>query len=291
MNIIGLGSAGCGIAEAFSQYPQYKIFKIDVDISGDRCYNVPKFKQAEEYEQYKFPKLKSFFKGISGETLFIIGGGGKISCASLRILETIKKLPISILYIKPEEGLLNPSQCLQNRAVFGVMQEYSRSAVFEKMYIVSNDSLDSIADGAPVIGYYDKLNEILVSALHMINVFYNTEPVFGKISKLKDTHRLITIGMFDIEKNKEKMFFSLDRPRHKCYIYSINENKLRSDNKLFKKIKNLVKSKTQENLNIEYVIYSNDWDYDMGYVVEASPYIQLEELNKPSGTKDLSSRL
>lgn len=289
MNIIGLGNAGCKIADVFSQHPQYKIFKIDVDISGDRCYNIPKFEQAEEYEQYRFPKLKSFFKGASGKTLFIVGGGGKISCASLRILESIKKLPISILYIKPEEELLNPTQSLQDRAVFGVMQEYSRSAVFEKMYIVSNESLDSIADGAPVIGYYDKLNEILVSALHMINVFHNTDPAFGKISKLKDTHRLVTIGMFDIEKNKEKMFFSLDNPRHKCYIYSINENKLRSDNKLFQKIKNSIKLKTQEGLNVEYVIYSNDWDYDMGYVIEASPHIQTKEQNKTSGTKNSSS--
>ena len=69
MNIIGLGNAGCKIADVFSQHPQYKIFKIDVDISGDRCYNIPKFEQAEEYEQYRFPKLKSFFKGTSGKTV------------------------------------------------------------------------------------------------------------------------------------------------------------------------------------------------------------------------------
>jgi hypothetical protein len=64
MNIVGLGGAGCNIADAFSQYPQYNIFKIDVDISGDRCYSVPKLSGAEEYEKHSFPKLDSFFGDI-----------------------------------------------------------------------------------------------------------------------------------------------------------------------------------------------------------------------------------
>ena len=28
--VIGLGKAGCAIADKFSQYPQYRIFKIDI---------------------------------------------------------------------------------------------------------------------------------------------------------------------------------------------------------------------------------------------------------------------
>ena len=31
MNIIGLGKAGCKIAELFKEYPQYTVFKIDSD--------------------------------------------------------------------------------------------------------------------------------------------------------------------------------------------------------------------------------------------------------------------
>ena len=29
MNIIGIGKAGCGVAEQFLQFPQYKIFFLD----------------------------------------------------------------------------------------------------------------------------------------------------------------------------------------------------------------------------------------------------------------------
>ena len=64
MNIIGLGQAGCKIADCFEKYPQYKIYKIDVEISGNRCYTVPVLESAEEYESFDYPKIRSFLKGL-----------------------------------------------------------------------------------------------------------------------------------------------------------------------------------------------------------------------------------
>jgi len=278
LNIIGLGAAGCGIADALSQYPQYKIFKIDVDIDGPRCYNIPTFDTAEEYENYNFPKLKAFFKGIGGKTFFIVGGSGKVSCTSLRILEKIKNLPISIVYIKPDYELLSKVQKMQDRVVFGVLQEYARSGVFDEICLVSNSSLDSVLGGAPIIGYYDKLNEVFASTFHMVNVFNNTKPVIGKIQKPKETHRITTIGIFDAKKNKEKMFFTLDNPRDKCYIYGVREEKLKTDINLFKKLKEQVKSKAEEDLNVTYAVFSTDYEYDVGYVIERTPNIQTQEI-------------
>jgi hypothetical protein len=278
LNVIGLGSAGCGIADALSKYSQYKIFKIDVDISGKGCYNVIKLETAEEYENHDFPNLDKFLKNLKGKTFFIVGGSGKISCASLRVLESIKHLPVSIIYIKPDYELLNKVQKMQDRVVFGVLQEYARSAVFDDIYLVSNQALDSILGGAPIIGYHERLNEIFASTFHMINVFQNTKPVIGRIEKPKETHRILTIGLFDAEKNEEKMFFSLDNSRERCYIYSINEDKLKTDNDLFNTLKNQVKSKTTEDLSITYVVYSTNYDYDLGYVIERTPHIQEQEL-------------
>ena len=123
MNVIGLGDAGCNIADCFLQYPQYKIFKINVDIEGKGCYNVPILETAEEYESHDYPKIKSFLKGLKGDTLFIIGGSGKISCGSLRILANIKRLPVSILYIQPDIQLLDDMQKMQEKLVRNVIQE------------------------------------------------------------------------------------------------------------------------------------------------------------------------
>ncbi|HAW81076.1 MAG TPA: hypothetical protein DCX27_16005, partial [Balneola sp.] len=248
MNIIGLGDAGCNIADSFAQYPQYKIFKINVDTEGEGCYNIPILETAEEYESYDYPKIRSFFKGVKGETLFIIGGSGKISCGSLRILESIKRLPVSILYIQPDLNMLDDTQKKQEKLVRNVIQEYTRSGIFEKVCLVSNDSLDGIIGGAPIIGYFDALNDLLVPTLHMVNFFSNTKAVSGGIPKAKNTHRIYTVGIFDTQKNEEKMFFSLDNSRNKCYIYGVSEDKLKTDKKLMNKIKKQIESKKEENL-------------------------------------------
>ena len=144
------------------------------------------------------------------------------------------------------------------------------------MIIVSNPLVESVIGGAPIIGYYDKLNETIVSTIHMINVCENTKPVMGKIPDPKITHRIVSLGMLDVEQGEEKMFFSLDSPRERCYIYNINEERLRTDEGLFKRLKNQIKSKSQENLNISFAVYANDFGYDLGYVLERTPHIQLE---------------
>ena len=75
MNIIGLGKAGCAIADRFSEYSQYNIFKIDVDITGDSCYSLKRQQGPEEYEQ-NAPNFKDFFGKIEGKTVFVMGGSG-----------------------------------------------------------------------------------------------------------------------------------------------------------------------------------------------------------------------
>jgi hypothetical protein len=276
LNIVGLGQAGCRIAEAFGDYPQYNVFKIDNDIEGKNCYKIPKCETAEEYDQVKLPGASKFLKKIKGDTLFVIGGSGAISCASLKILHYMKQNTIKIFYIKPDVEMLGETQALQERVVRGVLQEYTRSGVFEEMYIISNKNLNDIVGGAPIIGYYEKLNELLVPTMHMINVFNNVEPVFGKQDKPKETHRILTIGLYDIERDEEKMFFQLDNVRHRCYIYGINEDKLRNDGKLLNKITKQMKSKPSENLKINYIVHSTDYEYDIGYVIERTPHIQIE---------------
>lgn len=276
MNIIGLGNAGCAIAAEFGQYPQYEIYKIDVDLQGTRCYSIPECETAEEYESIDLLSLGKFFQDLSGPTTFIVSGSGKISCASLRILEVIKDRPLSVLYVKPDTSLMGERQLLRERVVFGVLQEYARSGVFEDIRIVSNDSLDDVIGGAPILGYYEELNKSLVGTLHMLNIFDNTDPIVGSREKPYLTHRISTVGICDPYTMQEKMLFSLDNPREKCYIYGVSEEKLRSDKTLLKKITKQVKSKMEENLKVMYAIYSIPYDKDIVYVIERTPHIQLQ---------------
>ena len=87
--IVGLGKAGCAIADRFSKYPQYKIFKIDsegLDKDEKRSHLLKRRKHPEQYES-DAPQLKTFFRYTTDNVLFVVSGSGVISGATLQVLK------------------------------------------------------------------------------------------------------------------------------------------------------------------------------------------------------------
>jgi len=275
MNVIGLGQAGCNIADSLSAHPQYKAYKIDVGIEGKRCYDVTAQKGPEEYEQNS-PSMKAFFKGVNGETLFIVGGSGHISAMCLRIMEQIKdKCELSVLYVKPDPTLLSKTKKLHEKATFKILQEFARSGLLKMLYIVSNTNLENILGNVPIIGYNNKINELLVSTVHMINVFKNSEPVMGKIENPSDVCRISTFGISEIEKGEEKLFFNLDNTAERCYIYGINEERLATEGGLKKKIIDRIRSSSnEEGLQASFGVFPTNYEQDYCYTLNYTSIIQ-----------------
>ena len=144
--IIGLGKAGCNIADKFKQYPQYKIYKIDTGlVKQARSYALEHQNSPEQYEA-QCPRFKQFFKGVKkGGNVLFITSCGHVSGASLRLLEQIKdKCQISVLYIKPDINNLSKEKSLQENLIFNILQEYARSGMFKKLYIVDNVKIADI---------------------------------------------------------------------------------------------------------------------------------------------------
>ena len=169
--IIGLGRAGCKIAESFSQYPQYKIYKIDVGIEESKnCFNFPELGSIEEYES-NCPSFKKFFRYVKGEVLFVTSCG-YVSAASLKILEHLKnKCEINVLYIKPDPSLLPEIKSLNDNVLFGVLQQFARSALFKRIYLIDNLKMSEIVGDVPLRDHFNKINQLISSTIHMINVF------------------------------------------------------------------------------------------------------------------------
>lgn len=277
--IIGLGNAGCNLAEEFLQYPQYKVYQIDSEKRKTEA-NFKKMVARDSHELYeeKCPSMKSFFKNVKGSVLFIIGGSGDISGACLKILSYLQHCKINILYIKPDLAVLPVKKKIQNKIVFQILQQYARSALFEKMYIADNAKLESILGEVPVIGYYDKLNSLLASTVHMLNVYSNINSVMNTFTPSGPTSRISTLGILDPETGKEQLFYDLEYPREKLYFYAINHDKLLSDNSLMRTITGQVKNKTEENVQISYGIFSTNYEEDYGYTIAHATYIQENEI-------------
>ena len=258
-----------------SEYPQYKTYKIDVGIEGTRCYDVKRQKGPEEYEK-NVPSMKTFFRGIKGETLFVIGGSGHISAMCLRVMEQIKdKCEISVLYIRPELSLLSKTKSLHERATFNVLQEFARSGLLKVLYLASNTNLENILGNVPIIGYNNKINELLVSTIHMINVFKNSEPVMGKIEEPSEICRIATFGISEIEEGEEKFFFSLDNTTERCYIYGINEERLATEGGLKKKIISRIKStSSEESIQVSFGVFPTNYQQDYCYTLNYTSIVQ-----------------
>ena len=72
-------------------------------------------------------------------------------------------------------------------------------------------------------------------------------------------------------------FYDIEMPREKRYYYAINKQRLRTDGKLFAKIKKQVTERAEEELKTSYGIFSTSYNNDYVYMVCSTPIIQGPE--------------
>tara|TARA_R100000322_G_scaffold7507_1_gene5128 strand:+ start:172 stop:1008 length:837 start_codon:yes stop_codon:yes gene_type:complete len=267
--IVGLGKAGCAIADKFAQYPQYKIFKIDsegLDSKNKNNYVLSKQSSPEDYET-SVRSMKTFFKRITDDVLFILSGSGMISGSALQILKNLKDRNVNILYIKPDLEFLGHNNILQERVVRNVLQEYTRSGLFNRIFLVDNKRIEQILGEVPIIGYYDKLNELIVSTFHMVNVYNHQEAIHATPFDTADTTRISTLGILNVEEGEEKLFFSLDNIREKCYYYAINSKVLETDGKLLRTLTDNINKNIGKEVRAGFQVYSTSYEQSYGYLV------------------------
>ena len=256
--VIGLGQAGCAIVDKFAQYSQYKTYKMDTGLSmSPTTFTLEECQKIEDYEKNR-PEVGLFFEGLSGDILFVVGGGGKISVTSLSILQQLSHCNINVLYIKPDEAFLGNQNKMIHNLVFNVFQEYARSGVFERMYIVENSLVEKSIPTVSIKNYYNNLNDAIVSSLHMINLFNHIESVTDTFCELPAGVRISTIGFVDPKKN--------------------NDN-------LFGDIKNSLKRKMESGVRVSYGIFETDYDEDYIYCVHHTSVIQGQ--TEIGGSEDL----
>ena len=263
MVIIGLGKAGTNIANLFKVDKNYKVFTYD---GGD---NVPTQSSAEDYEK-KFTKKKELSR-IKNKTVWLfVCGTGKISGATLRLLEQVKNNKINVVYIRPDLTILSEKSKKRHRVCAGVLQEYARSGLLNALYFVSNESMINIVGESPLASYYDKMNELLFNCIHSVNVFGDMEPIFGGTHEPKDISRIRTFAFREVEKEQKKLFFPLDNVTETCYIYSINETELEKNSNLISEIKGII----NKDIISSFSIYPSSHQYSYAYGIYYTHFTQ-----------------
>ena len=274
INVIGLGKVGCAIAEKFRKHPQYEVYKIGAglpDKDNKNCFSIKKRSAPEDYEE-KFPaRVTNALKKIDGDILFVVSGGTDISSASLRILEAVSPRRIEVLYIKPD--LTDDHSKNLDRVVSNVFQEYARSGLFERLYLISNSAIEKVIGNIPIGRYQDTINDFVSSTIHMLNVYRNTEAVMSSYPKESGICRICTIGIGEMEKMTDQMCFSLDNVNEKSYYFAINKKQVDNDSDLLFRVKKRVTQK-DEDIKVGFGVYSTEYDKNYIYIVSQTKIIQ-----------------
>ena len=186
---------------------------------------------------------------------------------------------MEIVYFMPETEVLSENKALHERAAMGILQNFARSGLFEKICLVSNLRLEEIAGSTNVFDYYEQINHVFTSTYYMMDVFKNSKPITSTFKRPKDSCRVTTIGLASIE-NEENLFFPLENEVEIVYYYVINEEKLRTEENLFRTITNNIKSKITEDRKVSFGIYPTQYEDDYIYVEYFSPKIQEIKVDK-----------
>ena len=284
ISIVGLGNAASAIVEFFDNISQYSVYKMNDNIkrTTKRNFKLKSYKNPEDYET-NIPDVTKFFSEIGDHVQFFIMGGSLSSNYSLGILEQIKDKRIDLIYIKPDTDLLTGYPVLVESAVFGVLQEYARSGLFNSLTVISNLNLESCLGDLPIKTYYHSLNQFIFSTVHHVNYFVHTEPEIGQVSKPSPINRIRTIAGLDTKNLQEKWFFDLDTPRELCYYLAINSERLETEGGLHKRIVDMLKEKPRNAFRkVSYAIYETPY-HDFGFCVAHTNVVQQktsEELSQ-----------
>tara|TARA_B100000287_G_scaffold435324_1_gene503073 strand:+ start:2943 stop:3785 length:843 start_codon:yes stop_codon:yes gene_type:complete len=280
MNIIGLGKAGCKIAELFNQYSQYTVFKLDSDEKLKRkknCIYIPTQGSVELYDSnpVNLNKLKKNLDDDK-ELYFILCGTGKVAGSSLWILRELSDYKINIIYIKPNLETVDNKSKLRHRVHFHVLQEYARSGVFERFIIIDNTMVSDIIGKTSILNYYNNINKFILNTIHWLNIYNNTEPVFDTYRDEIKTSRICTLSFVDMEEEEEREIFFLKNCNKIKYFYGVNRIKIESDDNLLEKVNRISTKDKEDKTSISYGIYPTDLDTGVCFALKSSSTIQQE---------------
>ena len=276
-NILGIGTAGSRIAEQLSEFKNYQTYQISNEFKRTTKYKfaLPLHSGPEEYENLKMDKLHKWLDKIENSCTIFLCGASDSSAITLRALEPLSKkgIKMDIVYFTPEVEVLSEIKTLHERSVRGILQNFTRSGLFNKICMISNIELERLAGPTNVIDYYKQINHVFTSTYYMMDVFKNTRSITSTFKKQKDSCRITTIGLGSLS-DEDKLLFPFKREVDVVYYCGINEEKLKTEENLFRTITNKVKNRITEETKVSFGIYPTQYEDDYIYVEYFSPKIQ-----------------
>jgi len=273
--VVGLGGVGCKVAKRFDSYPQYNIICIDDEKTGWTDQLVVKKQQTPEGYEESFKTIPKRIKDkIKDDVILVLSGSSMVSSIALRLLHQVRDRQVSILYVRPELDLLDEKQTMQEKVIFSVLQEYTRSGLFKNIFLTSNAEMDKLVENASIKEYYPTMNNLIASVFHMVMVFEHQDPEVSNFSDINETRRVCTLGILDMQNDTESLLFPMTDVMDTRLYYGISKASLAEDQSLQRNIIKLIKNKNQELCKYSYGVYETQYETDFCYIKTYSSKVQ-----------------
>jgi len=265
--LIGLGNAGCAIVNKFSS--NYK--KITIDAGSE----LPEFTSPEDYER-KLTNYQHLLEFDEEECYFFVCGAGKVSAASLRLLELLQDKKVNLVYIYPEDILLSNTQRKLNRIAFNVFQQYTRSGLLDSMYLMCNETISDMLPSITIDNFYDNLNDAIVNVFENVIFYLDQDPIIGSHHEPKDVSRIRTVSYGEFEENQEKQYFPLDNMTETCYINIVSNEDMKENKNILNILKKKVLDDREKNLLSSFVVFNSDYQKSFYYTIHFTHFLQIK---------------
>jgi len=265
MVLIGIGSAGSSLIEEFSEH--HKKISITSKDFSKHC------KKTEDYEEH-CPDFSSRLDFEDDECWVALCGAGMVAGCVLKALETIKHKTINLIYIYPDTTLCNTIQIKRNKVLYNVLQQYTRSGLFNRMYLFSNKEILNIIGNQTITTLYKMINKQIAYAVETLEWLKKQNSVMGSAHESKNISRICTLSVGDFEKNEEKLLFLLDNITEASYLYSVSKKHLESNKDMLNTIKKRILNDEERNITSSFSIYPSEHAQSFFYSLKLTHYIQ-----------------
>ena len=277
MHIIGIGEAGCKIAQHLSTYPAYTTHQIDTHDSDYT--NFVALQREGSHEEYESNYKPVDLGDLEGQTTIILSGAGRISGIILRLLQQINdNCSVDILYIKPRQSDMSFLQATRHKICNQVLQQYARSGVINSIILIDNEKIESLIPDISIDNYWTPINKLIGDTFHMINVLKNTEALLKADNQVPATSKIKTLGVVNFVEKQEVLFYDLQHPRAKNYYLALSESYMKDNKSLLADVRSYVKEQEEERCDCAYAIYKTDYEQNYVYGVYHSSFVQEQNL-------------
>jgi len=272
--VLGLGNFGCSMALLFAK--KYNTIFFDTEE-----WDIDNFVYLEERDTHqKMDEIDipvDWVNKVSENVLVFVCGSGIVSGCLLSLLEKIKDKKINIVYFAPLENSLTKQRKRNHELVFNVVQEYTRSGLFNELVIFDEKSMLENIPEVTLLNKYEKINEYIFNILENIKFYSSEKVLFGNKSIFSEHYRISSVGFMDVNTGKEIGLYNfrkkdekvLDVPLEKHYYYVVSRNKAENDDSLLLSVYNLFEKKIQETEDsISYSVHVSDYEKEFCYFVQ-----------------------